>query len=505
MENTRQKIRIGAFVILSIAFNFLFWMEKPGINYLIYTALFVGAMLFLDKEKLKERNVLFTLFGLIISACLIVINNSIFSIWMYFISLLLFVVFYHQQGLKSIYYALPSGLFAFTESLLFSLINGKNNAGDGNKPKKWFRILKLFVIPLIIAILFFVIYSEANPILKQYSAQFFEYIGDYFANIFKHYPFARFLLIGLGLLFSAFFMFYKKSTLFDHLEMSQSNTIARKKTLSKTIFLMMDLINEYKSALITLVFLNVLLMGVNALDIWKVWFNFSLEKNMNLSNELHKGVYLLIVSILLSIGVLVYFFRGNINFFKNNSFLKTASYVWIAQNMVLMNTVFVKCFYYIHYHGLAYKRIGVLIFLSIVLFGLILMLIKISSKKSVFYLLRNTTWFAYVILLLSSAVNWDNIIIRQNIRHQYPQNIDYSFLVSLSDQTIPFLIENKDIIQKNNSYCFKNYDVEPRYQGKTLVEITNSKVKRFKENQKQYTWLSWNLADSKTQTYLLQK
>jgi hypothetical protein len=311
-------------------------------------------------------------------------------------------------------------------------------------------------------------------------------------------------MILLGLVFASFIVYYNKINRFDEIEASQNNNIIRQKKSKSTLFPFVGLLNEYKSAIATLVLLNGLLFLVNTLDIWKVWFNFSFEKNLNLSKELHKGVYLLILSILMSIGVLVYFFRQNINFLQNNSKLKNLSYVWIIQNTILVITVIVKCFYYIHYHGLAYKRIGVLIFVIVVLFGLTLMFIKIKNKKSVHFLLRKTTWFSYIFLLVCSAINWDMLITDKNLNHSYPKNIsiDYSFILSLSNQTIPYLIQNEKLLIQNNNYCNENYHVAQNHKYQLLTDLRDEKIARFKHQQKKYTWLSWNYADAKTNDFL---
>jgi hypothetical protein len=73
---------------------------------------------------------------------------------------------------------------------------------------------------------------------------------------------------------------------------------------------------------------------------------------------------MLILSILLSLGILIYYFRSNQNFYPKNGFLKAAAYLWLVQNAVLSVSVLIRCGYYISEYGLAYKRIGVVIFLA---------------------------------------------------------------------------------------------------------------------------------------------
>jgi len=104
MEITKSKVKIAAFAALTISFNFLFWMEKPGVNYAIYGSLFIGLLMFLEPTKIKNRYVVVSLVGLIISMISVLLVNSNISIVMFFISAVLFVSFYYQNELKSLYY-----------------------------------------------------------------------------------------------------------------------------------------------------------------------------------------------------------------------------------------------------------------------------------------------------------------------------------------------------------------------------------------------------------------
>ena len=63
---------------------------------------------------------------------------------------------------------------------------------------------------------------------------------------------------------------------------------------------------------------NVLLLVVNIIDINWLWIDFNPKSIDNLSQLVHEGTYVLIFSILLSMAIIEYFFRGNINFYKKN-------------------------------------------------------------------------------------------------------------------------------------------------------------------------------------------
>ena len=175
MEITKSKVKIAAFAALTISFNFLFWMEKPGVNYAIYGSLFIGLLMFLEPTKIKNRYVVVSLVGLIISMISVLLVNSNISIVMFFISAVLFVSFYYQNELKSLYYVIPDSVINlfFSVSELFAVASLRSqNTSSGKKLWKWTKIL---IIPVTITLVFFFIYFRSNHFIEDYTVLFFEY------------------------------------------------------------------------------------------------------------------------------------------------------------------------------------------------------------------------------------------------------------------------------------------------------------------------------------------
>ena len=127
--------------------------------------------------------------------------------------------------------------------------------------------------------------------------------------------------------------------------------------------------------------LNALLLLLNALDIHHVWFNFHFE-GQYLKSFVHQGTWLLIVSIVLGALIVLYYFRGDLNFHTGNRTIKVLSYLWLTQNAVLVVSVAIRNYWYIHHYALAYKRIGVAFFLLATLVGLLLIMVKVRNQRS---------------------------------------------------------------------------------------------------------------------------
>tara|TARA_R110002049_G_scaffold71830_2_gene184705 strand:+ start:1233 stop:1955 length:723 start_codon:yes stop_codon:yes gene_type:complete len=231
------------------------------------------------------------------------------------------------------------------------------------------------------------------------------------------------------------------------------------------------------------------------MDIYSVWLYFEWE-GQTLKQFVHAGTYLLIFSILISIALVLYFFWGNLNFYKENNLLKVLSYIWLCQNAVLALSVMMRNYWYVEYFAIAYKRIGVFVFLLLSIFGLYTVFIKIREKKSTFYIFRTNSMALFLTLVITSAVPWDNLIANYNFAHANQSYLHLNYLAQFSDKALPQLdipsseIEAFETFQKNNVYTNSN--------DMTIFEYRSTIDRRknlFKNKWESKNFLSWNLAE----------
>jgi hypothetical protein len=220
----------------------------------------------------------------------------------------------------------------------------------------------------------------------------------------------------------------------------------------------------------------------------------------------HEGTELLIVSIVLAMMILLFFFKGNLNFYKRNKWLKAGAYLWIAQNTILVVSVFIRDYYYIQRYGLAYKRIGVLFFLLMVLIGLLTVSIKIWKKKTNYFLFRANAWAGITILVLATTIHWDELIAAYNLKRIDTITPDIQFLLRLSDKTLPLLDTNIVRLQKKQQEMAKSAGVSnSSYCPDCLLTSLKQREAIFANEQEHVTWLSWNYADAYTREYFRKK
>jgi hypothetical protein len=210
----------------------------------------------------------------------------------------------------------------------------------------------------------------------------------------------------------------------------------------------LDLRKEWLAAVLCFGLLNALLLLVNAVDIHWLWFGFEAAPGFDLTQFVHEGTYVLIFSIMLAAGIMLWFFRRNLNFYKPGlPLLRWGATLWVVQNAVLAVSVGLRNYYYIEATELAYKRIGVYGFLLLTLFGLGTVLLKIWQRRSSFSLVRLNSWAAYAVLLLLAAGNWEIWIAEYNLQPRFTR-LNIGFLLTMPPRVLPVLAGRAGLIDK---------------------------------------------------------
>ncbi|SDL95637.1 protein of unknown function [Catalinimonas alkaloidigena] len=470
---------------LATFYTVFFWESRRGVNVLVFSMLLLAALYACYRASFKASAVRWLAGAVLLTGGAVVWHASLFSKWMHLISLIGFVGMVHQPRLRAVYGAFGAAL----ESALLSVVNyleaWQQTGGRWvPRPGRLGYGVRLALIPVLLLVTFYLIYTQANPKFAYVSASVWGEIGTWFATI----SWGRLLFFLTGLLLTTGALFNRQLHHWLKRDAASDYLMRRRK---KRLFStgMTGLREEYRMALGVLILLNTLLLAVNTIDVYWVWFTFDYHDVRNLSQFVHEGTYLLIVSILLAMGVVLWFFRGNLNFFRHNRMLKAAAAVWIVQNAILALSVGVRNYHYIHEHALAYKRLGVIAFLVLVLFGLYTIWMKINEARSSAYLWRVNGWASLGLLVTISLLNWDGIIVRYNMTHSKPNELDMEYLFTFSDKTLPILADHADLLQTDR------YEY---HEGVALNEPQRlqMRVQDFLNEYETRRWWEWNRADA---------
>lgn len=480
-----------------LMFNLVFWNEKLALNALLFDAVLVPSLLWLYPEAMKKKPVHLLLAGHLISLAAILYQNTDLSKISYFFTLFLLTAFV-QYNHRSAWYAAGSYLFNFI-FLPFSLYLDLRTVLEGRKKKPvkshLLRLVKLSAIPLALLIIFMMFYTAANPVFSHLWNRLTYKLQEALNYFFTIISFARICFFLWGMYLTGTILERVQNQYFSRKDMIQEDLLQRIRKRRKNIFgepiKNLALKNANTVGILSLALLNGLLFVVNCIDIDFVWLHYEFDPNKPLYKLVHEGTEMLILSIFCAIAILLVFFKGNLNFYKKNKWLKYGAYAWIIQNSILVVSVLLRDYYYIKYYGLAYKRIGVLVFLFMVLVGLITMFLKIYKKKSTYYLFRVNAWAGVCLLVMASCIHWDEMIARYNIKHANEADLDYEFLFTLSDKVLPILEENKTLLLAHTANLRFNSE-----------EALTWRIKSFQTSEQAHTWLSWNYSDASVSNYL---
>jgi len=429
-------------IIGALLFSTFFYKQDIGLNLLLFTLLTITILAITNFSSFNNRKVLFNVVTYLITGIGIFLHNSNLVIIANIISFITLVGSISEYK-SSIYIKWLNGLYT-TIVAAFSHYFDSLTSEIENVQKKKIDILywsKIIGIPVVIIIIFISLYRNGNPLFDGIISK----IDLSFINL------QWILLAAMG-----YYLFYNIThpiviepvTIND---ISTGNTL-EKNSLKNTSEKKLE--SEKQLGTVLLVSLNILILFFLATDIYSLVNSHQLRAN-ELSVQVHNGINALIASIILAIVIINYFFRGNLNFVKGNKTLKNLTYLWIVLNVFLMFITSFTNYQYVHVFGLTYKRIGVFVYLFLTFIGLITTFIKVNKIQNIWFLFRKNSQLAFFILIISSTLNWDNIITNYNVK--YAKQTDVEYLINLTNNNT-FLLKRYFPIRKTSNYIENQVD-----------------------------------------------
>ncbi|MDJ0365527.1 DUF4173 domain-containing protein [Hymenobacter sp. H14-R3] len=455
--------RLASLLVVATALgDYLFWHEQAGINVLVYMIFLVGAHLALLPGYAPVRRTAgfwVAVVGCLVSGGLVAWYGSAAAGWAALASGLLLVGLVNQPALRLVGSAVGTGLVGMLPAVALVVSSLRAPKGlDGKLRRGWFYG-RLLGLPLLALVVFQTLFAVANPQYGALSARLWAVLGNWLGELLAavSVPHLLFLLLcgvaAAGALVAVpVHFFLDQESRFGELVRRQRDRVAsfgvRQPHFGHSARGPLDLRKEWLAAVVSFGLLNALLLVVNAVDINWLWFGFAPAPGFDLTQFVHEGTYVLIFSILLAVGIMLWFFRRNLNFYQRGlPALRWGATLWVVQNVVLAVSVGLRNYYYIAYTGLAYKRIGVYGFLFLTLFGLGTVLLKIWQQRSAFSLVRLNSWAAYAVLLLLAAGNWEIWIAEYNLQARFPR-LDIGFLLTMPPRVLPVVAAREALLDR---------------------------------------------------------
>lgn len=458
-------------IVSALAFSMLFYSKSIGLNLFLISIIVVTLLVIIKKDRpFSWSYPLLYIF----TAILVFINPTGFTIFVHFMTFLVFVgktIF--QKG--SLYISWFIGL---VNMIVASIANYNERENLPNKKKKNLspkivNYLKGSTVAVVLLWVFTLLYRDANPVFENLIAE----IDLSFISI----PWLLFTFIGYILFLHILRPYHARELIeFD----KDLGTTLEKPNESFTAKTVEKLYNEHTLGSIVFGALNLLLLFFLVTDVIYLLQETNIT-NAEYSKSVHQGVYALMFSIICAIALILYFFRGNLNFFEGNDRLKIFTYIWIALNVILVLFTCYKNFEYVEALGLTYKRIGVFVYLLLILTGLVTAYIKVSQLKNFNYLVRTNLATLFAFLIVSAAVPWDRMITWYNLKKI--EQVDVWYLIDLGETNSPQLIK-----YSKNEDAILNIDT---------LEAIDEKYQNFSKEQAEKTWQEFTLYQFTTNNY----
>lgn len=464
----------GIFILAaSVCYTFLLYQQGIGVNVMLLNLVLLPSLFIYNKQYLKNKMSLLFASGALFSAVFAFVNGHLLTVIANICSLAFLSISINlkkQTILSSLVHVSYSYFTSIVQIIKRAKAKYLNESSENSNIRKKAVI---YISSIVIFFLFILLYQSSNITFRHFIAQLniqflsFNLLFFYAISFILMYAFFRPRVL-------AILAIYEKHIPLNILPASfQSYTFLGNKIEEET---------EFKTGIVMLGMLNGLLLLVNVLDLQFLFNANSLPLNITYAEFVHQGIFSLILSIVIAIAIIIWYFRGTQNFAKQKT-LKMLAYLWITQNALMLLSAAYKNNLYINEYSLTYKRIGVYVFLICTLAGLFFTAIKLINKQSNFYLLKNNSLFWYFILILSVPFGWDKTIAEFNITQaenkQKAPDLDY--LYSLSYQALPSIL---------------NYEFSPKRQGN--LEEFGKKFYKYRNNVNKPTQLLLNL------NYLLQ-
>ena len=402
----------------SIIFTLLFYNEELGVNLSIFGVLLTLLISYFFQDKFVGRSHL----ALVVTSILSCLAFAWYGDFVSFLALalsVLFLQFKTQDSKLKMIQVFPlifiNGIVSLGRIFIFSQwLPEKKIHNDFAK-----KFVAFFVIPILFVGMFFIVYSFGS---NHFSSLFTDYTLDI--------DIVQLLVISaLGFYISfSFWNYWVPDVCYDKNALLNNDFTNIPAIKNQNTFSFLDLDFERKSGEITLILLNLMLL------VFIVTYNyeqfFEVVQTSKLSAATHERVNSVIFSIVMAVGVILFYFKGGFNFDSKAGNLKKLAKAWIVLNGVLIVSTIIKNSEYVSFFGLTYKRLGVYAFLILASIGLFLAFSKIVKQKTNAYLFNQMIWYFYGTILLCSFVNWGDLITKYNI--SVNKGLEPAFLCELN-------------------------------------------------------------------------
>jgi hypothetical protein len=195
----------------------------------------------------------------------------------------------------------------------------------------------------------------------------------------------------------------------------------------------------------TLVLSNLLFLAQNVLDANFLWAGSALPAGISYAEYAHRGAYPLVVTALLAAAFVLIATRGA-GGLKQDRLIRSLIFFWLLQNLVLVLSSIWRTNLYVAEYSLTYLRLAALLWMGLVLYGLLLIALKVVLDKSGDWLIRANLAGTFALLIATCPLDLGRFIANYNVNHSAEIRgggyaLDFDYLRRIGPSALPALLQ----------------------------------------------------------------
>jgi hypothetical protein len=427
---SRTAAAAGVLAALVIAGDVLLWSHEPGISIFMFFCCLIAGVLALHPHKLGEgRTVVLFVVALLGAAPFI----ETLSLW---------ALLTAQGGLALLALGISNQLPRFEDwggavtrfgvlAPVRLLTDTFRVIGEGGRQKvggNLLRTITVWIVPLVFAAIFVLLFSAANPIVE---------MGLRAISLDKLLELlnpSRIFIWGFIAVTSWPFLVPKLLS-WVPLPQMQGPHLPRAESL------------VFGGAAIrnSLIVFNAMFALQTVMDLMFLWGGVRLPEEMTHAEYAHRGAYPLIVTAILAGAFVLAAMRKN-GPGETSPLIRNLVYLWIAQNIWLVISSLLRLKLYVEEFHLSEMRVAAGVWMVLVAVGLALIIARIALGKSNKWLVMCNMAALTVVFWLAAAVDVRSTIAFYNVRHSFEVTgqgtpLDLYYMSDLGPDAIPALDE----------------------------------------------------------------
>lgn len=356
----------------------------------------------------------------------------------------------------------------------------RRHGGSGGGGLRLAVLLGAWLLPLLLAGIFVVLFRAANPVIESWITTGWDEISFRLSNIFDFLrPSRIWFWISFGLVFWGLLRYRslkekrkkQRGKAYPHampfgpvpagqtitnpqsilLPQSTSTSPAESETSSQERWLGVLESTITRFVIRSLILFNVVFLVQTLLDVFYLWGSLffdevTLPQGMSYATYAHRGAYPLVFTAILAAAFILITFRDHSHSIRSK-WARRLVYAWLIQNVLLLMSAALRLEMYVNVYSLTRWRVAAVIWMGLIAMAFAWFMIRLLLNRDNRWMVRVNVLTLFFVLYSLCFINVDALIANYNVRHcreitgrPDAAAIDVLYLQNLGPDALPAVI-----------------------------------------------------------------